>query len=349
MTTYHDHGHDDLRDLVAASAFDAVTPAERQTVARHLAGCAECAAEAQRLRATVRLLDVPPGRPEECAPPADAGAAPSEDRGLLAFRCRPAATPVAGHAAPYAGAVAALTALLPRVRGTGGPDRWKAAVVHDWDVQATLAHLVAADERLAVELGLDPRVPPSPVEEGETWVETWNRRTADVVRHERGRTPERTRACWEAQSAALLATPEAHDPRRAARVVELMGMRLPVADHFTVRAFETWIHTDDIGRALGVDVPPPPAAHLERLVGLAVRVLGQALGPAAPPVRLTLTDTGEWTLGSGPARAGLALDPVDFCFLAGGRRAPDTVPHTATGDADAVRNVLERTASLAWL
>ncbi|MEU1182763.1 maleylpyruvate isomerase N-terminal domain-containing protein [Streptomyces sp. NPDC005820] len=349
--------HDALRDLVAAAAFDAVTPAERESMARHLGDCAECAAEADRLRETVRLLDVPPGDGT------GTGAGTVADdvvAGLFHGRrrpgrtSRPPATPVAEHAAAYAGAVAALTALLPEVDGTGGPGRWKVPVVHDWNVQATLAHLLAADEQLAVRLGVEPRVPPSPFVDGEHWETYWNRRTADTVRHELRYPPEHTSAAWQAQAAALLAAPEAHDPERAARPVELMGMRLPVAEHFAVRAFETWIHTDDIGRALGLHVPPPPAPQLAWLVGLAVGALGQILGPAAPPVRLTVTGIGEWTLGgadagTGQVRAELALEPVEFCFLAGGRRAPATAVHTATGDAAAVRNVLERTASLAWL
>ncbi|WP_460064235.1 maleylpyruvate isomerase family mycothiol-dependent enzyme [Streptomyces sp. YKOK-I1] len=348
------HGtHDELRDLVAAAAFDAVTPTERETVARHLGGCAACAAEADRLRETVRLLDVPPGEDTGGQPsePAPAVAALSESRRLRGERPRPAAAPVAEHAAPYAGAVASLTALLPHVYGGEDADRWRMPVVHDWNVQATLAHLLAADEQLAVELGVEPRVPPSPAVADEGWEAYWNRRTADTIRHELAHAAELTHHAWQSQTAALLATPEAHDAGRAARPVELMGMRLPVADHFAVRAFETWIHTDDIGRALGLQVPPPPAPHLERLVRLAAGVLGQALGPGVPPLRFTVTGIGAWTLGApaGPMRAELALEPVDFCFLAGGRRAPDTVPHTATGDAAAVRDVLERTASLAWL
>ncbi|MGW2884676.1 zf-HC2 domain-containing protein [Streptomyces griseoruber] len=354
--------HDELRDLVAAAAFDAVTPAERERVTRHLGGCAECAAETDRLRETVRLLDVPPGEgtgPHGPAPWWSTGESGSEDvvAGLFHGRRhtwrtpRPQATEVAAHAAVYAGAVAALTALLPHVDVRWGYDRWKVPVVHDWNVQATLAHLLAADEQLAVELGVEPRVPPSPAVRDETWEAYWNRRTADTIRHELAHAAELTRHAWQSQTAALLATPEAHDAERAARPVELMGMRLPVADHFAVRAFETWIHTDDIGRALGLHVPPPPAPHLERLVRLAAGVLGQALGPGTPPVRFTVTGIGVWTLGAPavPVRAELALEPVDFCFLAGGRRAPDTVPHRATGDAAAVRDVLERTASLAWL
>ncbi|WP_459170987.1 maleylpyruvate isomerase mycothiol-dependent enzyme family protein, partial [Streptomyces scabiei] len=161
-----------------------------------------------------------------------------------------------------------------------------------------------------------------------------------------------TVAAWVAQAAALLATPEAGAPELAARPVTVMGLRLPVADHFLVRAFEAWIHTDDIGRALGLSVPPPPDEHLWSLVRLAVRILGLALHDAAP-VRLEVTGPAAtgWILGddSGPVRAALTLDPVDFCLLVGGRHAPADVPRRVTGDEAAARDVLERAASLAWL
>ena len=182
-------------------------------------------------------------------------------------------------------------------------------------------------------------------------MDAWNRRTAEVIAHEHGRTPDETVADWAAQADALLASPEARDVELAAGATMLMGVRLPVADHFVVRAFETWIHADDIGRALGLAVPPPPATHLDRLVRLAVRILGLALGPGAAPVLFEISGGEQWVLGSDsePVRAELALDAVDFCLLVGGRYAPDEVPRREAGDAGAVRNVLERAASLAWL
>ncbi|TXS45555.1 maleylpyruvate isomerase family mycothiol-dependent enzyme [Streptomyces sp. uw30] len=330
-------GHEAVRDLLAAWAFGALDPAEEKTVPAHLARCESCAAEAARLKETVRLLD---------GPPLHAPARTADGVLSLALRTRPAVSRVAGHAAPYAAAVAGLKALLPELAG-----RWTTPVVHDWDAHATVAHLLAADEHLAGRLGVDARVPPSRIEQGAHWEDAWNRRSADVIAHEHGRTPEETVADWAAQADALLATPEARDAELAARAVMLMGMRLPVADHFLVRAFETWIHTDDIGRALGLAVPLPLPEHLDRLVRLAVRILGLALGPTAPPVLFSVTGGAEWVLGSEaePVRAELSLDPYDFCLLVGGRYTPETVPRGATGDAAAVRNVLERAASLAWL
>ncbi|MFF7932345.1 maleylpyruvate isomerase family mycothiol-dependent enzyme [Streptomyces sp. NPDC007940] len=336
--------HDDVRDLLAAWAFGALEAAEQRLVPPHLVECESCAAEAERLRAAVRLLDGPPTEPAQPAP----NGVPASFDALLtrARRARPAPPPVAGHAAPYAAAVTGLRALLPETAG-----RWSTPVVHDWDVHATVAHLLAADEHLALRLGIGARVPGARIDEDTDWAEAWERRTAEVIAHEYGRTPEETAADWSAQAAALLGTPYAHDLELAAGTTLSMGVRLPVTEHFLVRAFEAWIHTDDIGRALGLAVPPPPGEHLGRLVGLAVRILDGALGTEAPPVLFAIRGGQAWVLGSqsDPVAAELTLDPVDFCLLVGGRYAPDAVPRNATGDAAAVRNVLERAASLSWL
>jgi uncharacterized protein (TIGR03083 family) len=357
--------HDDVRDLLAAWAFGALEPADRRTVPLHLAECDSCAAEAERLRETVRLLDGPDAK--GAAGPlgrASSGASRDQSADRLAsasngfarrpaadilsgaLRTRPAAPRVAAHAAPYAAAVAGLKALLPELEG-----RWSTPVVHDWDVHATVAHLLAADEHLARLLGLETRLPPSRVPVDTHWGEAWDLRTAEVIAHEHGRTPAETVADWAAQSADLLTAPEARDPELAARAVTLTGVRLPVADHYVVRAFEAWIHTDDIGRALGIAVPPPPEHHLRQLIRLAVRILGISLGAETAPVLFSVTGGEQWVLGSDaePVRAELTLDPVDFCLLVGGRYAPDEVPRGTNGDAAAVQNVLDRAASLAWL
>jgi len=354
MSTEHEH----VRELLAAWAVGALLPGDEKRVPLHLAECESCAAEAERLRETVRLLDghrradgAAAGHPTEPGPASRAHAGGTESVLALALRSRPAAPRVAPHAAPYAGAVSGLQALLRELEDQGA---WGTPVVHDWDVHGTVAHLIAADEHLARRLGLGTRVPEAHGAEEASWEEAWAARTAEVIAYEHGRAPEQTAATWAGQAAALLATPEARDPELAAHATTLMGVRLPVADHFVVRAFETWIHTDDIGRALGLAVPPPPAAHLGQLVRLAVRILGLALGPAAPPVLFALAgggDDAQWVLGSEdePVRAELVLDPVDFCLLVGGRYAPEEVPRGATGDAAAVQQVLERAASLAWL
>lgn len=344
--------HDEVRDLLAAWAFGALEPAEERTVPAHLASCESCAAEARRLRETVRLLDgdgTPFDEPlSGAASPNGVPASPSPLDSLLAgaLRARPAPPRVARHAAPYASAVAGIRALLPELEG-----RWSTPVVHDWDVHATVAHLLAADEHLALRLGVAARVPGARIDEGADWTRAWERRSAEVIAHEYGRTPARTVADWSAQAAALLATPHARDSELAAGTTLLMGIRLPVTEHFLVRGFEAWIHTDDIGRALGLAVPPPPEEHLWQLVRLAVRILGASLGTEAPPVLFAVRGGEEWVLGSenDPVAAELTLDPVDFCLLVGGRHTPDEVPRMVTGDERAALNVLERAAQLSWL
>ncbi|MEV5982407.1 maleylpyruvate isomerase family mycothiol-dependent enzyme [Streptomyces sp. NPDC052114] len=337
--------HEAACELLGAWAVGALTADDEAVVERHLGECADCAAEAARLRAAVRHLDGP--ALPRAAPDHNPGA-----HGLaLALRTRAPALRTAPHAAPYAAAVAGLQALLGELDER---DAWETPVVHDWTAHDTVAHLIAADEPLALRLGLHPRVPASRIRGRAPWRTAWQARTEEVIRHERGRAPEETVSAWRCQAAGLLSAPAAHDPELAARTELLMGVRLPVADHFLVRAFEAWVHADDIGRALHRTVPPPPAPHLWQLVRLAVRILGPALGPEAPPVALTVAGEGgetAWVLGSAdePVRAELVLDPVDFCLLVGGRRTPREVPRGTAGDESAAQRVLARAASLAWL
>ncbi|MFF3496951.1 maleylpyruvate isomerase family mycothiol-dependent enzyme [Streptomyces sp. NPDC002795] len=364
--------HATVSELLGAWAVRALPADEQRAVPAHLADCEECAAEAERLRATVRSLNGPQENgPEGNGPEGNGNASnghgvghvPQDDAAGHPFRTgtgplatalarRPpvprAAPAIAPHAQPYAATVAALQALLAEA-----DDAWSTEVVHGWTAHDTVAHLIAADEPLAVHLGLPAHEPPADAADDGDWRTAWEARTRTVIAHERARDPHATVAVWRARAAELLTAPAAHDPELAAQAAMLMGARLPVAEHFLVRAFETWIHSYDIGRALDRPVPPPPAGHLWHLVRLAVRILGQAIGPKAPPVALTVTDasrTTEWILGSEdePVRAELALDPVDFCLLVGGRTTPDTLP-PGTGDPTAARTLLNRAARLAWL
>lgn len=333
--------HEAVRELLGAWAVGALMPGDERTLAPHLADCDPCGAEAERLRATVRDLD---------GPPLADGPAPTGRALGLALRTRAAASRTAPHAAPYAAAVSGLQALLGELDAHGP---WNTPVVHDWNVHDTVAHLLAADEPLAVRLGLRAPGPCDGVD-GTPWRVAWAARTEKVLARERARTPAQTVASWQDQAAALLSCPEAHDVELAGRATTLMGARLPLADHFLVRAFEAWVHADDIGRALDLPVPPPRPAHLWQLVRLAVRILELALGPKAPAVALTVAGEGSemsWILGTGaePVSAELVLEPVDFCLLMGGRVDPAAVPRGVFGSETAAEHVLTRAASLAWL
>ncbi|MET8474843.1 maleylpyruvate isomerase family mycothiol-dependent enzyme [Streptomyces sp. NPDC006422] len=344
--------HATVSELLGAWALNALPLDEQRAVPAHLADCEECATEAERLRSTVRTLDGANGNGNHANGNGPALPSLRTESGPLAAALAarpPASRAAAPHARPYAATVAALQALLAEA-----DDAWDTPVVHDWTVRDTVAHLIAADEPLALHLGLPAHEPPSGTAEGGDWRTAWEARTRAVIAHERGRAPAATVAAWRARAGELLGARAARDAEAAAQAATLLGARLPVADHFLVRAFETWIHTDDIGRALGRPVPPPPAEHLWRLVRLAVRILGAALGTRAAPVALTVADGSratEWVVGSEdePVRAEVTLDAVDFCLLLGGRAEPATVPRVATGDEAAVRGLLDRAGSLAWL
>lgn len=355
--------HDEVSGLLGAWAFDAALPEDAARVRAHLGRCGACTAEAAMLRKAVEALDGGPSSRAARVPPGPAGAGRG-DAGVAtggrvlpapvrtaALRSRPAAFRVAGHAAPYAAAVSGLDALLREVGARGA---WSRPVVHDWDVHGTLAHLIAADEALALPLGLAARVPGQWLPASAGWRTVWQARTNEVIARTHAHAPGRTRALWQAQSHTLLESAEARDPVAAARPIPLMGLRLPVSDHFLIRGFETWIHTVDIASALDIRVPPPLERHLTPLVHLAARILRLAVGGRTPPVLLRV-GTGasdQWVLGgpqAAPPTAELALDPVDFCFLIGGRYTPEEVPHRMTGEAAPARAVLRRAAELAWL
>ncbi|WHM41057.1 maleylpyruvate isomerase N-terminal domain-containing protein [Streptomyces sp. BPTC-684] len=184
------------------------------------------------------------------------------------------------------------------------------------------------------------------------WRTAWQARTAEVIARTRAHAPERTLELWRTQSSALLASPAARD-QAAARPMTLMGLSLPLSDHFLIRGFETWIHTVDIASALDMRVPPPVERHLTPLVHLAVRILRLAVGGRMPSVLLRVgTGAGDqWVLGrpaANPPTAELSLDPVDFFLLIGGRYTPQDVPRRTTGETAPAWAVLQWAAELAW-
>ena len=99
---------------------------------------------------------------------------------------------------------------------------------------------------------------------------------------------------------------------------------MPVRTALLQRAFETWIHADDIRLALLSAPHPPPPEHLTVLSDAGVRLLVTALGVARPAhagrtVRIHLVGEGggRWTL---PVAAGTAAGPPDVTVRARGPR-----------------------------
>jgi uncharacterized protein (TIGR03083 family) len=336
-------GHTAVTDLLGAWALDACSAEETATVEDHLAGCPSCAAEADRLGRVAAGLATTVAAP----PPArlrDAVLA-------AALASRPAAGEEAS--AGYAAWVERLDTLLERL----SPAQWRGRVVRDWTTQDLVAHLIATDGLLAAQLGPGGADPPEDPAELDGTLP--GRRSAISIGEHRGEPPERTRAAWRAQADRLLRDAHSRAPGALDRQVRLIDPRLPrqpLGTALVQRLFETWIHADDVGGLLGGPPAPPSDRQVALIVGLGVRLLPAALRLAgadrpARSARLVLVGPGggDWTIspaGEEAPDATVTMDAVEFCYLLGNRRDPDSVPHRVEGDPAVAATLLRATTTL---
>lgn len=307
--------HADISDMLGAWALDGCNDTEAAAVRAHLGECADCAAQARRLRSAAGWLGVDRMQP-----------APEELRRsvLAAARARrpPAAWVTLTNA--YANQVALLDAALAHM----SPANWRRADSRHSDVRGVLGHLAGNDALLAAELGL-PAVPMPATGDGPAM-----------------------RVAWRTQADAMLASVAEAD---LDRTVRLAGPgRRPVRtlhDALIQRAFETWTHRDDIGAIR--TIAPPEQVH--RIVELAVALLPAALRVSDPAHedrawRLVLHGSGggDWTVPAGTARVEVTIgaDAVDFTRLAANRLQPRTLPHTVTGDHALAEAILRAATTL---
>ncbi|RSM42782.1 MDMPI N domain containing protein [Actinoplanes sp. ATCC 53533] len=333
--------HETVVALIGAWALDACSPAEAELVETHLGTCPACAREARELREVAADLGGAYLRPPSGSLARLRAAAPG--------RRRPA-TATAAYAAPYAAQVAALDLLLSDL----APEDWRLTAYGDLSVRDLLAHLAATDGLVAAGLGLPVQPPVAPGEKPAT-------RTAAVLRFEQGWSPEQTRRSWRAQADAVCRSLAGRPSPGTATVT--LGRPLPLADALAARAFETWIHGEDIAAATGRPAFPPLPEHVHPLADLAARVLPRvAARRLAPPhdrhVRLHLTGAGggTWTVPLDPATtvpaaarpaAVVTLDVVEFCRLAADRREPGRIAVEIRGDTALARDFLAAVPTLA--
>ncbi|WP_431679982.1 MDMPI N domain containing protein [Kitasatospora sp. KL5] len=357
--------HEALRSLLGAWALGACPRHEAAEVARDLADCPECAEEAARLSGAAAELT-----PDD---PLDLSSALRRQVLDWCLTRRPARLPIPAWAGPYAAESAKLDALMRDL----GPAEWQEVAelpwhggVQRWRPAEVLCHLTAVDGYLARSVGLPdplggarpplvgrrPPVPRVPEQGGPSGVlgRTWALITAAG-----GEDPEQVRRRWRRQSHGLLQAASVHGGDGGVPVDYGFAV-LPLRDAFLDRAFECWIHGDDIARAVDYPYPPPAPAHLRRLIDLGARILPQLLAarhraqPAAAAavpgraLRLVIDGpaAGEWLIpldGAGEGAepvAEMALDGLEFCYLAAAHRDPDRIPVGEEGDREAIRQVL---------
>ncbi|MGW7364533.1 maleylpyruvate isomerase N-terminal domain-containing protein [Streptomyces sp. NPDC054841] len=362
--------HGVLKSLLGAWALSACSAEETAAVEDHLTSCAPCAEEALRLRDAVGLLHT--DRDLDLDPLL---------RSRVLENClgrRPARIPVPAWAAPYDAETARLDALLRDI----GDSEWHAPVRLKWfdgeeaasrktTVAGVIGHLMSVDGLVASALGLDdpagPDAPPSPSE-----------RTEQYWRSSHFPPTRRVREPWRGQSHTLVRTVSFAGRGVAELSVSYGDFALPLRDSMLDRAFECWVHADDIANAVAYPYEPPSASHLHHMIDLAARLLPAALaarrraGLAAPPRRLVTAGSpgrtlhlevegaggGHWYIAlDSPAAIGdpdhtvaqVALDGVEFCQLVAGHVSPHEAAAGQDGDREAIRDVLFAAASLSRL
>nr|WP_308298932.1 zf-HC2 domain-containing protein [Streptomyces sp. GESEQ-35] len=358
--------HHVLKALLGAWALAACSPEETAAVEEHLGDCGSCADEALRLRGAVGLL-----HPAESL---------DLDPGLrtrvlgVSFDRRPPRIPVPEWAGPYDAETARLDALLQDI----GDAEWHAPVRLRWfeadevtsrrtTVAGVIAHLLTVDGIVALALGLDdplgdtPAASPTPAGRTEAY---WAASHFPPNRSVRGP--------WREQSHDLVRTVSFTGSSSGSLPVPYGAFELPLRDAMLDRAFECWVHAEDIAEAVDYPYEPPAPRHLHHMIDLAARMLPQVLAarrragrprhlvPVGEPgrsLRLEIEGLGggEWLIPlDSPVAVGsaehevahVALDGVEFCRLAAGHVPPAEAAAGQVGDREAIRDVLFATASM---
>ncbi|WP_367322358.1 zf-HC2 domain-containing protein [Streptomyces sp. HUAS ZL42] len=364
--------HRVLKSLLGAWALAACSPEEAAAVEEHLGGCGACADEARRLREAVGLLQ----RPQSLD--LDPALRTRVLEGCLDRR--PPRVPVPAWAASYDAESARLDALLQDF----GDAEWHAPVRLRWfqgdeatsrrtTVAGVIAHLLAVDGLVALALGLEDPLgdlpegtPATPAGRTEAYWETSHFPPTRSVR-----------APWREQTHGLVRTVSFTGQSSSASAVSYGDFELPLHDALLDRAFECWVHAEDIAEAVDYPYAPPAPRHLHRMIDLGARMLPHALAarrraglaspgahrhlvPAGEPgrsLRLEIEGPagGEWLIPlDSPGAVGsaehevahVALDGVEFCKLAAGHVPPEDAAAGQLGDREAIRDVLFAAASL---
>lgn len=228
---------------------------------------------------------------------------------------------------------------------------WKTEALRGLDVQGLVGHLTGVEHDTHRALAGDPAV--ADAEHVES--------TQGSAVRQAGRSPAETLDEWRRAADHTLELVRAPGGDLAADGcagrIAVHGIRLPLDDLLVVRAFELWVHDNDIRRAVGLppSVPDPPVLRL--MSDLAARMLPYAaarMGLPPADVRLVLTGTGggTWDVAIGEETAGreslaIVADAVGFCRLAANRVTPAELGSHITGDEGRAVSVLAAATTLA--
>jgi uncharacterized protein (TIGR03083 family) len=229
-----------------------------------------------------------------------------------------------------------------------------------WTVHDVVVHLVANESLLANQLGVPvPGIPETATDNEE--------RTAQARTRHAGRPPTYAVAELEAAAEAVDTELAVRGEARLDERIDWWGGRAATRVAVLVRAFETWTHADDIRRAIGVAmVPPPPPSLLtmtETGCGLVPSML--AARDAFHPGRLvrfrfTDLDGAAWDVdlgvvggvrpaGDDAVDVEIVTEAVAVCRTISARLDPLELTYVAIGDERLARDVVDALPALAVL
>ncbi len=153
------------------------------------------------------------------------------------------------------------------------------------------------------------------------------------------------------------------DPAARDATVPWLGLDLKRDNLLIARAFENWIHRDDLRRVRGRPSlpPPPPEMHLMAVMSIQTLPFGLFASNRSHPGRLarvvlTGEGGGDWTVPLGPDvdRAAkpdvtLTTDVVDWCLLAGERLSAEQLRHRVVGDVGLAADLVAAAPAFATL
>ena len=227
---------------------------------------------------------------------------------------------------------------------------WATACLRGLDVQGLVGHLTGVEHDVQRALAGDPDVAQADHVES----------TQGEAVRQGGRSPALTRDDWRLAADRTLELAAGSGP--AADRILMHGIRLPLGDLLLVRAFELWVHDNDIRRAAGLppSVPDPPVLRL--MSDLAARMLPFAvtrsgLDPVDVHLVLTGPGGGTWDVAAGDGTASdgtagaasvaIVTDAVGFCRLAANRATMADLDVHITGDSRRAADVLVAASTLA--
>jgi uncharacterized protein (TIGR03083 family) len=225
-------------------------------------------------------------------------------------------------------------------------DQWREPALRGLDVQGLVGHLTGVEEDVQRCLAGDPAVAAADHVAS----------TQAAADRQAGRPPDRTRAEWrDAADRTIALVRAAGDPNAG---VAVHGLRLPLDLLLVIRAFELWVHENDIRAAAGLPPSAPDASTLTLMTSAAVRLLpfaAASTGLEDPTnVHLVLTGPGggTWDISLGrpspePAAVAIVTDALGFCRLVANRATPASLDTHVTGDPDRAMAVLAAATALA--